>query len=66
MVKPQAPAHQPHQNTIALLDSLTSTIDSGSLFVPRQLTVADMIDYANRNYGTSRTAEALPEGYQYR
>jgi hypothetical protein len=70
-VKPQAPAHHPRQNTIALLDSLTSAIDSGSLdsgnlSVPRQLTAADMIDYANRNYGVSRTAEALPEGYQYR
>ena len=65
-VKPQAPAHQPRQNTIALLDSLTSTIDSGNLFVPRQLTVADMIDYANRNYGVSRTAEAVSTSYEYR
>jgi hypothetical protein len=64
-VKPQAPAHEPRQNTIAVLDSLTSTIDSGNLFVPRQLTVADMIDYANRNYGVSRTAEATSASYEY-
>jgi hypothetical protein len=64
-VKQQEPTHRT-QDTNALLDNLTSAIDSGNLFVPRQLTVADMIDYANRNYGTSRTAEALPEVYQYR
>jgi hypothetical protein len=65
VTKQQAPAQRP-QDMNALLDSLTGAIDSGNLFVPRQLTVADMNDYANRNYGTSRTAEALPEGYQYR
>jgi hypothetical protein len=65
VAKQQAPPHRT-QDTNALLDSLTGAIDSGNLFVPRQLTVADMIDYANRNYGTSRTAEALPEIYQYR
>jgi hypothetical protein len=65
VVKQQAPIHRP-QDAIALLDNLTSTIDSGNLFVARQLTVADMVDYANRNYGTSRTAEAIPDSYQYR
>jgi hypothetical protein len=65
-VKLQAPAHRPGQNTLVLLDSLTSTIDSGNLFVPRELTAADMIDYVNRNYGTSRTAEALSTDLEYR
>jgi hypothetical protein len=63
--KAQAPAHRP-QDMNALLDTLTSAVDSGNLSVARPLTVADMVDYANRNYGTSRTAEAVPEAYQYR
>ena len=65
-VKLKAPAHQPGQNTLVLLDSLTSTIDSGNLFVPRELTAADMTDYVNRNYGTSRTAEALSTDLEHR
>ena len=65
-VKPQ-PAKQ-HQlaDATAFLDSLTNTADSGNLFTERQLTIADLTNYANRNYGTSRTAEAMPTGSQYR
>ena len=65
-VKPQ-PAKQ-HQlaDSTAFLDSLTNTADSGNLFTERQLTIADLTNYANRNYGTSRTAEAMPTGSQYR
>jgi len=65
-VKPQ-PAKQ-HQlaDATAFLDSLTNTVDSGNLFTERQLTIADLTNYANRNYGTSRTAEAMPTGSQYR
>ena len=29
-----------------------------------QLTVADMMDYANRNYRNARTAELLPPEYR--
>jgi hypothetical protein len=69
-VKQQLPAHQ-FETMAALLESLTGTVDSGSLelgnlLTQRQLTIADMVDYANRNYGTSRTAEVVPAGYEYR
>ena len=65
-VKPQ-PAKQ-HQlaDTTAFLDRLTNTVDSGNLFTERQLTIADLTNYANRNYGTSRTAEAVTTASQYR
>jgi hypothetical protein len=49
----------------AFLESLTGAVDSGNLFAQRQLTVDDMIDYANRNYRNARTAELLPTGSQY-
>src|SRR5205085_5510464 len=64
-VKPQPAKHQLADAT-AFLDRLTNTVDSGNLFTERQLTIADLTSYANRNYGTSRTAEAIPTGYQYR
>ena len=49
----------------AFLESLTSAVDSGNLFAQqRQLTVADMMDYANRNYRNARTAELLPTEYR--
>jgi hypothetical protein len=65
-VKPQ-PAKQ-HQlaDATAFLDRLTNTVDSGNLFTERQLTIADLTNYANRNYGTSRTAEAMTTASQYR
>jgi hypothetical protein len=50
----------------AFLENLTSTVDSGNLFAQRQLTVADMVDYANRNYRNARTAELIPIGSEYR
>jgi hypothetical protein len=50
----------------AFLDSLTSEVDSGYLFAQRQLTVADMMDYATRNYRNARTAELLPTDSNYR
>jgi len=65
-VNPQ-PAKQ-HQlaDSTAFLDSLTNTADSGNLFTERQLTIADRTNYANRNYGTSHTAESMPTVSQYR
>ena len=65
-VKPQ-PAKQ-HQlaDAAAFLDGLTNTVDSGNLFTERQLTIADLTNYANRNYGTARTAEAVTTASQYR
>jgi len=50
----------------AFLESLTSAVDSGNLFAQRQLTVADMMNYATRNYRTARTAELLPSNSEYR
>jgi hypothetical protein len=41
-------------------------VDSGDLFAQRQLTVADMMNYATRNYRTARTAELLPSNSEYR
>jgi hypothetical protein len=50
----------------AFLENLTSSVDSGNLFAQRQLTAADMMDYANRNYANARTAELLPTDPEYR
>jgi hypothetical protein len=61
-VEPPSPSRRPEDAT-ALLDAITSTVDSGNLFAQRQLTVADMMDYANRNYRNARTAELLPTEY---
>jgi hypothetical protein len=65
-VKPRPAKQRQLADTTAFLDRLTNTVDSGNLFTERQLTIADLTDYANRNYGTSRTAEAMPTGSQYR
>ena len=65
-VKPQPAKQRQLGDATAFLDSLTNTLDSGNLFTERQLTIADLTNYANRNYGTSRTAEAVTTGSQYR
>jgi len=65
-VKPQPAKQHRLADATAFLDSLTNTVDSGNLLTERQLTIADLTNYANRNYGTSRTAEAMPTGSQYR
>jgi hypothetical protein len=57
-VEPQTPIRRREDGT-ALLDAITSTVDSGNLFAPRQLTVADMVDYAARNYRTAHKTELL-------
>ena len=54
------------EDATAFLESLTSSVDSGNLFAQRQLTAADMMNYANRNYRNARTAELLPTGSEYR
>jgi hypothetical protein len=61
---PRRPASQ-FQDTVAFLDGLTSMANSGSLAIERQLTVADMVAYADRNFGTARTAELVPANYDY-
>jgi hypothetical protein len=43
----------------ALLDRLTSSVNSGNLFVQRRLTISDMKDYAERTYHGSDTAETI-------
>jgi hypothetical protein len=50
----------------AFLESLTGAVDSGNLFAQRELTVATMMDYANRNYRNARTAELLATDSEYR
>ena len=65
-VKPQPAKQRQLADATAFLDSLTNMADSGNLFTERQLTIADLTNYANRNYGTSRTAEAVTTGSQYR
>jgi hypothetical protein len=64
----EPPSRSPRQeNAMALLEAITSSVDSGNLFAARQLTAADMTDYANRNYrNNARTAELLPTGSDYR
>jgi hypothetical protein len=54
------------EDATAFLENLTSSVDSGNLFAQRQLTAADMLNYANRNYRNARTAELLPTGSEYR
>jgi len=65
-VKPRPAKQRQLADTTAFLDRLTNTVDSGNLFTERQLTIADLTNYANRNYGTSRTAEAVTTASQYR
>jgi hypothetical protein len=62
----QGPSREPNHETkpqaeyaTAFLDNLTSAVDSGNLFAERQLTIADMMDYAKRNYRSARTAGLL-------
>ena len=64
----EPPSRRPRQeDAMALLEAITSSVDSGNLFAPRQLTAADMMDYANRNYrNNARTAELLSTGSNYR
>jgi hypothetical protein len=65
-VKPQPAKQHRLADATAFLDSLTNTVDSGNLFTERQLTITDLTNFANRNYGTSRTAEAVTTTSQYR
>jgi hypothetical protein len=53
-------APKPRQGEVtALLDRLTSIVNSGSLLVQRRLTISDMKNYADRTYHGSHTAEAI-------
>jgi hypothetical protein len=65
------PSHEPSHGSNprpeyanAFLESLTGSVDSGNLYAQRQLTAADMMDYAKRNYRNARTAELLPTEYK--
>jgi hypothetical protein len=58
---PEPPKSQPTQKSqptdLAFLDSLSKTVDSGSLTVERPpLTTANMMDYVKRNYAPSYAA----------
>jgi hypothetical protein len=63
-VEPHAPMRR-REGAIALLDAITSAVDSGNLFGQRQLTIADMMDYANKNYRNARTAELTATSSDY-
>jgi hypothetical protein len=63
-VEPHAPMRR-REDAIALLDAITSAVDSGNLFGQRQLTIADMMDYANKNYRNARTAELTATSSDY-
>jgi hypothetical protein len=52
-------------DAMALVEAITNSVDSGNLFAPRQLTAAEMLEYANRNYRNARTAELLSSGPDY-
>jgi hypothetical protein len=64
--EPSRGANPQSESATAFLEGLTSAVDSGYLFAQRQLTVADMMDYATRNYRNARTAELLPSGSEYK
>jgi hypothetical protein len=59
------PSRSRPEDATALLEAITSSVDSGNLFAQRQLTTADLVDYANRSYRSPRTAELLPSGSEY-
>ena len=63
-VAPHAPMRR-REDATALLDAITSAVDSGNLFGQRQLTIADMMDYANKNYRNARTAELTATSSDY-
>ena len=54
---PQQPGARPQPSDLpGFLDSLSNTVNSGDLFAERQLTAADLKDYAERTYRGSPTA----------
>ena len=53
------PPKQRQAEVTALLDRLSSSVNSGNLFVQRRLTIADMKDYAERAYHGSHIAELI-------
>jgi hypothetical protein len=57
-VAEEAPKPRQGEGT-ALLDRLTSSVNSGSLLVQRRLTLSDMKNYADRTYPGSHTADAI-------
>jgi hypothetical protein len=55
---PEYPAAEVQPSGVpAFVDTLSSAVNSGSLFAQRQLTVANLKDYAERTYRGARTAE---------
>jgi hypothetical protein len=45
------------KESVALLDTLSKSVDSGDLSRKRELTLADMTDYASRTYGASHKGD---------
>ena len=59
-LKPEPAAEEPPKpqprDFAAFLDSLSNSVDSGNLLIERQLTTADLMDYAKRTYQNSHPA----------
>ena len=55
-----ADGRQKHQQRqLTFLDSLSSSVNSGDVFVQRRLTTADLKDYAERTYHGSGTTKLM-------
>jgi hypothetical protein len=50
---------QQQRQLTTFLDSLSSSVNSGDVFVQRRLTTADLKDYAERTYHGSGTAQLM-------
>ncbi len=57
-VAQEPPKHQPRE-WAAFLDTLSNSVDSGDLSTTRELTLADMMDYARRTYGVAHSADGF-------
>ena len=55
----EEPPKQQQGQLTEFLDTLSSSVNSGNLFVQRQLTIADLRDYAERTYHGSGTANLV-------
>jgi hypothetical protein len=59
-VAPEQPSHAPKES-VAFLDTLSSSVDSGDLSAAHELTPADLMSYAKRTHpGAPASASAVP------
>jgi hypothetical protein len=55
----EEPPKQQYEELTTFLDTLSSSVNSGDLFVQRRLTTTDLKDYAERTYHGSSTANLM-------